>query len=81
VVSELGTAGVAFDPELVSISYGGTAVCRDGVAAQHDQAAVGTHMAGRHIDLHCELGLGDGTGAVLTTDLGYGYIDENRTTS
>jgi glutamate N-acetyltransferase/amino-acid N-acetyltransferase len=81
VVSELGTAGVAFDPALVSISYGGTAVCRDGVGAEHDRAAVGAHMAGRHIDLHCELGLGQGTGAVLTTDLGYGYIDENRTTS
>jgi glutamate N-acetyltransferase/amino-acid N-acetyltransferase len=81
VVSELGTAQVAFDPDLLSISYGGVAVCRDGVAAEHDEAAVRLHMAGRDIDLHCELGLGDGSGAVLTTDLGYGYIDENRTTS
>ena len=33
------------------------------------------------IELRCDLGLGTGTGAVLTTDLGHGYIDENRTTS
>ncbi|HXR54871.1 MAG TPA: bifunctional glutamate N-acetyltransferase/amino-acid acetyltransferase ArgJ [Acidimicrobiales bacterium] len=81
VVSELGTAGVDFDPDLVSVSYGGVTVCRAGVAAAHDRAAVRAHMSGRDIDLHCELGLGNGSGAVLTTDLGYGYIDENRTTS
>jgi glutamate N-acetyltransferase/amino-acid N-acetyltransferase len=81
VVSELGTAGVAFDPDLVSISYGGVAVCRAGTAADHDAAAVRRHMAGRDIELHCELGLGSGAGAILGTDLGHGYIDENRTTS
>ncbi len=81
VVSELGTAGVAFDPDLVRISYGGVAVCEAGVAAAHDAGAVRAHMAGRHIELVCELGLGAGAGAVLTTDLGHGYIDENRTTS
>jgi glutamate N-acetyltransferase/amino-acid N-acetyltransferase len=81
VVSELGTAGVAFDPDTVAISYGGVPVCLGGVAAAHDVAAVQRHLAGRDLDLHCELGLGDGSGAVLTTDLGHGYIDENRTTS
>ncbi len=38
-------------------------------------------MAGSHIELTCHLGLGRGRYAVLTTDLGYGYLDENRTTS
>ena len=28
-----------------------------------------------------DLGLGTGVGSILTTDLGHGYIDENRTTS
>jgi len=81
VVSELGTAGVAFDPDRVSIAYGGVTVCAGGVGASHDTAAVASHMAGRDLEVHCELGLGEGSGAVLTTDLGYGYIDENRTTS
>ena len=81
VVSELGSAGVAFDPDRVAVAYGGVAVCVGGVAAAHDGAAVDAHMAGRHVMIDCDLGLGDGTAVVLTTDLGYGYIDENRTTS
>jgi glutamate N-acetyltransferase / amino-acid N-acetyltransferase len=81
VVSELGTAGVDFDPDVVSISYGGVTVCRDGVAAAHDAPAVAAHMAGPRIDLVCDLGLGTATSTVLGTDLGHGYIDENRMTS
>jgi glutamate N-acetyltransferase/amino-acid N-acetyltransferase len=81
VVSELGTAGVVFDIDTVSVAYGGVVVCSQGVAAAHDAAAVAAHMAGRHIEILCDLGLGSGEGAVLGTDLGYGYIDENRTTS
>jgi len=56
-------------------------VCAGGVAALHDGAAVAAHMAGRHIVLECDLGLGTGESVVLGSDLGYGYIDENRTTS
>jgi glutamate N-acetyltransferase/amino-acid N-acetyltransferase len=81
VVSELGSAGVAFDIDKVAVSYGGTVVCAGGVAAAHDAATVKVHLAGRHIELRCDLGLGNGSAAVLGTDLGYGYIDENRTTS
>ncbi len=81
VVSELGSAGVGFDLDRVEVAYGDVVVCRAGVAVAHDQEALRAHMAGRAIELRCDLGLGTGTGAVLTTDLGYGYIDENRTTS
>ncbi len=81
IVSELGSAGTPFDPDLVSVAYGGTVVCAAGVAAAHDGAAVAAHMAGRHIQIECDLGLGTGQAVVLGTDLGYGYIDENRTTS
>lgn len=81
VLSELGTAGVALDPDRVSIAYGGVTVCSEGVGVAHDESAVRAHMAGRDIEVHCRLGLGNGAGAVLTTDLGHGYIDENRTTS
>jgi glutamate N-acetyltransferase/amino-acid N-acetyltransferase len=81
VVSELGCAGVAFDPDLVEIAYGGVVVAANGVGVDHDARAVAEHMAGRHIELRCDLGLGAGSGVVLTCDLGYGYLDENRTTS
>jgi N-acetylglutamate synthase/N-acetylornithine aminotransferase len=56
-------------------------VCREGVAVDHDAVAVRDHMQGYAIELRCDLGLGSGTGAMLSTDLGHGYIDENRTTS
>lgn len=81
VVSELGSAGVAFDLDKVEVSYGEVTVCRGGVAAGHDAEALARYMSGRHVEIRCVLGLGQGTGAVLGTDLGHGYIDENRTTS
>ncbi len=81
VVSELGSAGVGFELDRVQVSYGGVAVCRAGVSVEHDAAAVRRHMAGRSITITCGLGIGAGRAAVLTTDLGHGYIDENRGTS
>jgi glutamate N-acetyltransferase/amino-acid N-acetyltransferase len=81
IVSELGSAGTTFDIDRVSVAYGGVVVCAGGVAVAHDEAAVAAHMAGRHIHVDCDLGLGQGAAVVLGTDLSYGYIDENRTTS
>lgn len=81
VASELGSAGAAFDMDRLTIDYGGTVVCRGGVAADHDAEALRLYMAGSLVDIHGDLGLGDGTGVVLGVDLGPGYIDENRTTS
>ena len=81
IISELGSAGTPFDIDRVLLAYGSTVVCAGGVGVPHDAAAVAAHMAGRHIVLECDLGLGSGESVVLGTDLGYGYIDENRTTS
>ncbi|HWE69722.1 MAG TPA: bifunctional glutamate N-acetyltransferase/amino-acid acetyltransferase ArgJ [Acidimicrobiales bacterium] len=81
IASELGSAGVAFDIDKLTIAYGGVVVCRGGLTVDHDQAAVTAHLEGSMVDLHCELNLADGNGMAMTVDLGYGYIDENRTTS
>ncbi len=81
VASDLGSAGVDFDMDRLEIAYGGVVVCRDGVAAAHDESAVADHLSGAKVDLHCRLGLGTGEGVVMGVDLGHGYIDENRTTS
>lgn len=81
IVSELGTAGVAFDPGRVSVAYGGTEVCRDGIAVDHDAATVANHMRGPLIEVVCDLGVGRGVASMLTNDLGPGYIDENMATS
>jgi glutamate N-acetyltransferase / amino-acid N-acetyltransferase len=81
VVSELGSAGIAFDPDTVSVAYGEETVCRGGVAVDHDTEAVRKHLAGRHLNVRADLGLGAGTGKVLTNDLTHAYIDENKGTS
>ena len=81
VVSELGSAGVDFDPETVSVAYNGVTACRAGVAAGFDASAMKAAMAERRITLACDLGLGPGTGVVLTNDLTHAYIDENMRTS
>ena len=81
VVSELGSAGVGFDPERVSVAYGGEVVCRDGVAASHDPARVRAHLGQREVAVTADLGLGPGRASVLTSDLTPGYVDENMRTS
>jgi glutamate N-acetyltransferase / amino-acid N-acetyltransferase len=72
---------VGFDPDRVSVSYGGVVVCRHGVIAPHDEAAVAAHLGGRDLVLAADLGLGPGRGEVVTADLSHAYIDENMTTS
>ncbi|HKY68610.1 MAG TPA: bifunctional glutamate N-acetyltransferase/amino-acid acetyltransferase ArgJ [Acidimicrobiales bacterium] len=81
VASDLGTAGVALDPGALTIAYGGTVVTRGCVGVDHDAGAVAAHLAGEHLELTCDLGVGDGAARVLTNDLTYGYIDENKGTS
>lgn len=77
VLSELGVSGADLDPEAVDIAYGGVTVCRDGIAAEHNVAAVDTVMAATEIDIDCDLRRGDGSATVLTTDLSHAYVDEN----
>lgn len=81
VLSELGASGADLDPDRVTIAYGEVVVCRNGIAAAHDPAALAAVMAAREVTITCDLHLGDGTATVLTTDLSHAYIDENRRTS
>ena len=81
IFSELGSAGVAFDPDRVEIAYGGTVVAAKGVAVVHDDEAVRRHLGGRHVEIRADLGLGTGEGVILTNDLTPAYIDENMRTS
>jgi glutamate N-acetyltransferase/amino-acid N-acetyltransferase len=81
IVSELGTAGVSFDPDRVEVTYGGVVVCSKGIAVAHDADAVRVHLQGRRIQLTADLGLGDGEGTIITNDLTPAYIDENMRTS
>lgn len=81
IISELGSAGVAFDPDRVSIFYGSVEVCRDGVALPHDAGAAKAALSGREVEITADLGLGNGAAVITTTDLTPEYIAENMRTS
>jgi len=81
ILSELGASGAALDQEQVDIAYGDVQVCRSGIACPHDLDALARVMEARDIRIDCHLRQGDGEARVVFTDLGYGYIDENRGTS
>jgi glutamate N-acetyltransferase / amino-acid N-acetyltransferase len=81
ILSELGVSGAGFDPERVAIAYDGIVVCRDGIAAPHDAAALAAVMEQRDIEITCDLHNGSGEATMLFTDLTHAYVDENMGTS
>jgi glutamate N-acetyltransferase/amino-acid N-acetyltransferase len=81
VASELGSAGIGFEADKVSIRYGDLLVAANGVTVDVDPAAMAAYMAQEHLEVTAHLGLGDGTARILTNDLTHAYIDENRGTS
>jgi len=81
VLSELGSAGVRLELDEVCIAYGDEVVSRGSVEVGHDRLAVAEHMAGRSLELTCDLGVGSGSWWLLTNDLTHAYVDENMGTS
>jgi glutamate N-acetyltransferase/amino-acid N-acetyltransferase len=81
LLAAAGSAGIAFDPDLATVAYGGVIVSRAGTACEHDEAAVAEHMKQERIDIEIGLGLGSGAAQMIGIDLGPGYIKENSKTS
>ncbi len=81
IASELGSAGIAFDPDRLLVRYGDLVVAASGVTAPVDEAALAAYMAHEHLEVTADLGLGDGRARILTNDLTHAYLDENMGTS
>jgi len=81
IASDLGSAGIAFDPDKISVRYGDHLVAAGGVSVDHDAAALAAYMDERHLEVTADLGLGRGEATVLTNDLTHAYVDENMGTS
>jgi glutamate N-acetyltransferase/amino-acid N-acetyltransferase len=81
VASELGTAGIAFEPDKLTVRYGDHVVAVGGVSAPVDGPALAAYMAQGRLQVTAHLGLGDGTARILTNDLTHAYVDENMGTS
>ena len=81
LLAAAGSAGIDFDPDRVTVAYGGVVVSEAGIAHDHDAEAVAAHMAEERIAIEIGLGLGSGAAQVIGIDLGPGYIKENSKTS
>jgi len=74
VAAAVGTTAAAFDPARLAISMNGTWVCRDGGPGAD---AAGVDLSGPDVGLTIDLGYGDATGWVWTTDLTEAYVRAN----
>jgi glutamate N-acetyltransferase / amino-acid N-acetyltransferase len=81
VASELGAAGIAFDPHQLTVRYGDIVVAESGLTAPADPVALAAYMDQEWIEVTADLGLGTGTARLLTNDLTHAYVDENMGTS
>lgn len=75
VVAAVGLApGVFVDPDRITVSFNGFTVCVNGTGAPGSRDV---DLSGTDIDVTVDLGLGDGTAAIRTTDLSHAYVEEN----
>jgi glutamate N-acetyltransferase/amino-acid N-acetyltransferase len=74
VLAAVGMAPVVLEPDRISVSFNGSAVCVDGVGAP---GAREVDLSGEDIGVTIDLGLGSGTASIRTTDLSHAYVEEN----
>jgi glutamate N-acetyltransferase/amino-acid N-acetyltransferase len=77
VAAAIGASGIEFDPDGFTISYGSTVTAKAGLAVDFDEAEMAEYFENRRIHITTDLALGDGSGEIITIDLGHGYVDEN----
>lgn len=74
VLAAVGMAPVTLDPNRISVSFNGFDVCIDGVGAP---GAREVDLTGAEIAVLVDLGVGDGSASIRTTDLSHAYVEEN----
>jgi glutamate N-acetyltransferase / amino-acid N-acetyltransferase len=74
VLAAVGMAPVTLEPDRISVSFNGSAVCIDGVGAP---GAREVDLSGADIDVTIDLGVGTERASIRTTDLSHGYVEEN----
>ena len=78
ILAAAGYAGVAFDPDTITISIAGLPVFAHGVrAAAYDETASHTAMLAREYTIAIDLGQADGRCRFLTCDLTHEYVSIN----
>jgi glutamate N-acetyltransferase / amino-acid N-acetyltransferase len=74
VLAAVGMAPFTLDPDRITVSFNGSAVCVNGVGAPDARQV---DLSGTDIDIHIDLRMGHAQAAVRTTDLSHGYVEEN----
>jgi glutamate N-acetyltransferase/amino-acid N-acetyltransferase len=74
VLAAVGMAPVQLDPDRITVSFNGSAVCIDGVGAP---GAREVDLSATDIDVLVDLGVGTAQAAIKTTDLSHAYVEEN----
>jgi glutamate N-acetyltransferase/amino-acid N-acetyltransferase len=75
VLAAVGLApAVTVDPDRITVSFNGFAVCIDGVGAP---GARQVDLSATDIDVIVDLGISDGQATIRTTDLSHAYVEEN----
>ncbi|BBX44665.1 bifunctional glutamate N-acetyltransferase/amino-acid acetyltransferase ArgJ [Mycobacterium cookii] len=74
VLAAVGMAPVHLDPDRITVSFNGSAVCVNGVGAP---GARDVDLSATDIEVLVDLGVGDSQAAIQTTDLSHAYVEEN----
>lgn len=74
VLAAIGIAPIELDPDRIAVSFNGNPVCVDGVGAP---GAREVDLSGEDIAVTIDLGLGDSSVSIRTTDLSHAYVEEN----
>ena len=74
VLAAVGMAPVQLDPDRITVSFNGSAVCVDGVGTPGAREA---DLSATDIDVAVDLGAGSAHAAIRTTDLSHAYVEEN----
>jgi glutamate N-acetyltransferase / amino-acid N-acetyltransferase len=74
VLAAVGMAPFRLEPDRISVSFNGSAVCVDGVGAP---GARDVDLSGPDIEVTVDLGVGTERASIRTTDLSHGYVEEN----
>ena len=74
VLAAVGMAPITLDPDRITVSFNGSAVCVDGAGAP---GAREVDLSGADIDINVDLGVGEGRATIRTTDLSHAYVEEN----
>jgi glutamate N-acetyltransferase/amino-acid N-acetyltransferase len=77
IMGALGTASTAIDPDGTRIAYEGVTVFNGGIGTAFDEPALLDSIDHGDFHIDIDLGLGDGTASIVTTDLTPQYVAFN----